>query len=91
MQRISYTFDSYSLFSAVLNFFTLWEVEGAYCPPLHTDLQTWAAGQTVLSDVALGLAAPQLSLLPPRPRGDQTEAPELARNSDLKGSVSGTC
>lgn len=52
MWRILYTFDSYILFSTVLNIFPLWEVEGAYCPPRHKGLQLWAAGRMVLSDVA---------------------------------------
>lgn len=52
MWRISYTFDSYVLFSTVLNIFPLWEVEGAYCLPLHKGLQRWAAGRMGLSDVA---------------------------------------
>lgn len=83
--RILYTFDSCILFSTVLNIFPLWEVEGAYCPPLHKGLQDAWFFQTWPWDER----APQLSPLPPRPGGDQSEAQELERNQIWRGQSLG--
>lgn len=84
MQLISYTFDSSILFSAVLNFSSLWEVERVYPPLPHLATPT-PTGQVALSGGPWDEPGPQLYLLPTGPEGTRQRLRNLQTTQILRG------